>query len=174
MRVSSALVPLLLLVLVFSASPVLARESGQAGVEPHRMDLFVASQRLLAEEQNPPKMKVGMVLTTLGADSEVSMGVRVETSLGQLEQVSVVTETIYLKAENTLAGFLSIKFVPLPHMAVPVYIGAGAGYADGFRYQAFVGVDLTKNFFAEARYVNVPGGIGDRGLYLAAGFQFVF
>lgn len=55
MRVSSALVPLLLLVLVFSASPVLARESGQAGVEPHRMDLFVASQRLLAEEQRPPR-----------------------------------------------------------------------------------------------------------------------
>lgn len=174
MKVHSAAVSLLLLLLVLAAGSAQAVEPGAAGIEQDRMDLFVASQRLLEEAQRPPRMKVGMVLSTLGADSEVSMGVRVESALGDQAQVSVVTETIYLRAENTLAGFLSLKFVPFPHLPVPIYIGAGADYADGFRYQAFVGVDLTKYFFAEARYINLPGGIGDRGLYLAAGFQLTF
>ena len=174
MRVKSALAVALLLVLALTSVPVLADAPGGMGIAQDRIDLFLASQRLLEEERRPPHMKVGMVVTTLSSGSEVNVGARVETALGQQRHVSVVTETIYLKGENTLAGFVSVKVVPLPDLAVPVYIGAGAGYADGFRYQVFAGFEFAKNFFAEARYVNMSGGIGGRGLYLASGVQFLF
>jgi hypothetical protein len=73
-----------------------------------------------------------------------------------------------------MAGFLSLKFTPFGSDPLAMYLGAGAGYANGFRFQAFAGVDLTQNLFAEIRYVNLPGGFGDKGLYLATGFQFTF
>ena len=174
MKIRSVSAAVLLLVLALGSVPVLANGLGSQGIEQDGIDLFLASQRLLDEERRPPHMKVGMVVTTLGTSSEVNVGARVETALGQQRYASLVTEIIYLKGENGLAGFASIKVVPLPDLAVPVYIGAGAGYADGFRYQVFAGFEFAKNFFAEARYVNLPGGIAGRGLHLAAGVQFLF
>lgn len=141
---------------------------------PDRIDLFLASRQMLQEEQMPPKMKVGMVLSTLGEDSEMSMGVRVESKISADGKVNIITETTYLKTEHTLAGFLSLKFLPFGSDPLAVYLGAGAGYAHGFRYQAFAGVDITKNMFAEVRYVNMLGGLGNGNLHLATGFQFIF
>ncbi len=149
---------------------VLANEA----VSQERIDLFLASQDMLLEERRPPRMKVGMVLSTLGADSEISMGVRVEARIGNLENIKVITETIYLKEEQTIGGFLSLKFLPFGENPIAMYLGAGVGYANAFRYQAYAGVDLTTHMYAEVRYVNMPGGLGDKGLYLATGFQFVF
>lgn len=139
-----------------------------------RVDVFLASRTMLLEERTPPKMKVGMVLSTLGEDAEISMGVRVEHDLGVEEYLKLITETTYLKSEQTIAGFLSLKVLPFGSDPVAVYLGAGAGYADGLRYQAFAGVDITKNMFAEIRYVNLPGGLGNGRLHLATGFQFIF
>lgn len=91
------------------------------------------------------------------------------------DNLTLLTETIYLKQEKTVAGFLSLKYLPFGGGdPLAMYIGAGVGYAQGFRYQAFAGVDLTKYMFAEIRYASLPGGFGDSGLYLATGFQFAF
>jgi hypothetical protein len=163
-------VTILFTVLLFSSSPVSALEVASQD----RIDLFLASRNMLVEERAAPKMKVGMVLSTLGEDSEISMGVRVESKIGTQDNLRIVTETTYLKEEQTLAGFLSLKFLPFGPDPVAMYVGAGAGYADGFRYQAFAGVDITQNMFAEVRYVNLPGGLGNSGLHLATGFQFTF
>ena len=173
MKIRYSLVTVLVLVLLITA-PTMAQGPGSMGIAPERLDLFVASQRMLAEERSQSTLKAGMVLTTLGEDSEISAGVRVETSLTHELPISLLTEAIYLRKEQALAGFISLKFTPFTHIPFPVYVGGGAGYADGFRYQAFVGFELSKNIFAEARYVNMTGGIGDRGLHLAAGFQFTF
>ena len=168
-RVALVVVTVLTIAL-FGNLSVLANEMASQ----ERIDLFLASRNMLMEERTPPKMKVGMVLSTLGRDSEISMGVRAEHRLGKQDRVTIVTETMYLKEEQTIAGFLSFKFLPFSADALAMYVGAGAGYADGFRYQAFAGVDLTKNMFAEMRYVNLPGGLGNKGLYLATGFQITF
>lgn len=159
-----------LTIALFGNLSVLANEMASQ----ERIDLFLASRNMLREERTPPNMKVGMVLSTLGGDSEISMGVRAEHRLGKQDNMTIITETMYLNEEQTIAGFLSFKFLPFGADPLAMYVGAGAGYADGFRYQAFVGVDLTKNMFAEVRYVNLPGGLGDKGLYLATGFQFTF
>lgn len=173
MKTMYLLVSTLFLVFV-STSLGLANEITSPGLNQERIDLFVASQRMLAEEHLPPNMKVGMVLSTLGTNSEVSLGVRVENYLNKESTIRLLTETNYLKDEKTIAGFLSIKFVPFSDKPHPIYVGGGIGYADGFRYQVFAGVDLTKNFFAEARYVNLPGGMADKNIYLATGFQFTY
>ncbi|HHT67630.1 MAG TPA: hypothetical protein GXZ85_00055 [Firmicutes bacterium] len=170
MRRKGFLAATLFMVLLFSATSVFANEVASQ----ERIDLFIASQNMLVEERTPPRMKVGMVLSTLGTDSEVSLGVRVESRIGNQENISVITETTYLREEQSMAGFLSLKFTPFGSDPLAMYLGAGAGYANGFRFQAFAGVDLTQNLFAEIRYVNLPGGFGDKGLYLATGFQFTF
>lgn len=170
MRRKGFLAATLFMVLLFSATSVFANEVASQ----ERIDLFIASQNMLVEERTPPRMKVGMVLSTLGTDSEVSLGVRVESRIGNQENISVITETTYLREEQSMAGFLSLKFTPFGSDPLAMYLGAGAGYANGFRFQAFAGVDLTQNLFAEIRYVNLPGGFGDNGLYLATGFQFTF
>lgn len=170
MKLKSFLAAALLAVILLSAPSVFANE----GLEQERIDLFIASQRMLAEERMPPRMKVGMVLTNLGIDSEISTGVRVESRLGKQDIMRVVTETIYLKQERTLAGFLSLKASPFGEKPLAMYLGAGAGYADGFRFQVFAGIDITKNLFAEVRYVNLEGGLGDTRLFLATGFQLTF
>ncbi|MCK9525730.1 MAG: hypothetical protein M0R49_07355 [Limnochordia bacterium] len=164
------LVAALVAAALISSPQALAQEA----LSQDRIDLFLASRTMLMEERMQPKMKVGMVLSTLGASSEISMGVRVEAKVGTQDKLRVITETTYLKDEQTMAGFLSLKFLPLGPDPIAVYIGAGAGYVNGFRYQAFAGVDITPNMFAEMRYVNLPGGLGDSGLYLATGFHFTF
>lgn len=176
MRVRTYFIILLLLSVLSVAAPrAVANETPSPEIKQERMDLFVASQHMLQAERTPPNMRVGMLLTTLGDDPEVSLGVKVESNLGHDGKLRVVTETIYLKNENTLAGFLSLKFVKhLGHAMPSLYIGAGAGYAKGLRYQVFAGIEITKNFFADVRYINMPGGLGDKGLYLATGFQFTY
>ncbi|HHT69223.1 MAG TPA: hypothetical protein GXZ85_08220 [Firmicutes bacterium] len=159
----------LLLVILLGTPTILANE-----IDQERIDLFLSSQRLLREEQTPPKMKVGMVLSTLGTDSEVSLGARVESRIDKENKVHIITETSYLKGEQTLAGFLSLKFTPFSRDKLAMYVGAGAGYANGFKFQVFAGVDFTKNFFAETRYVNHLGGIGNTRLHLATGVQFTY
>jgi len=163
-----------LLFLLLSASVVAQEISGEE-IDQARIDLFTASQRMLAEQRRPPHMRVGMVLTNLGEGSEVDFGAKVESNLCFDGAVRLVTETIYLKEEDTLAGFLSLKLVPaMPNSLVPLYFGGGAGYINGLKYQVFAGVELTKNLYAEIRYINLPGGIADKGLYFATGFQFTY
>ncbi len=169
MKVGSSVILVILLALLLTSSALAAE-----GIAKERIDLFIASRQMLMEERTPPRMKVGMALTSLGNHSEISMGVRIESRLGANEKLRVISETIYLKEEQTLGGFLSLKFIPFDENFHAVYLGAGAGYVDGFRYQDFAGIDLTKHFFAEARYVNYPGGLGNKGLYLATGFQFTY
>ena len=164
---------ILLLVILLVTPSVFANEAKAEEIEQERIDLFLASRQMLAEERTPPKMKVGMVLSNLGADSEITFGMRIESGIGRQNVVRVITETTCLKQEQTLAGFLSVKFA-LCSKEPAMYLGGGAGYADGFRYQLFAGVDLTKNFFAEARYINLEGGLANKGLYLATGFQLTF
>lgn len=168
--IGTALLVLALTAAVLVSPSVLAYET----VTQDRIDLFLASRTMLMEERAAPRMKVGMLLSTLGESSEISMGVRVESRIGEQDKIRVITETTYLKEEQTIAGFLSLKFLPFGPDPIAMYLGAGAGYANGFRYQAFLGVDITKHFFAEVRYVNLPGGLGDKGLHLATGFQFVY
>jgi hypothetical protein len=163
-------VTLVLLALLLVTPSVLASDE----IAQERIDLFIASRQMLAEERATPRMKVGMVLNNLGADSEISMGVRVESKIGKQDVVRVITETTYLKEEQTLAGFVSLKLSPFGDKPLAMYLGGGAGYADGLRFQVFAGIDLTKNLFAEVRYVNLTGGLGNKGLYLATGFQFTF
>lgn len=162
------LTTLLLLFILCSAASAFASE-----IDQERIDLFLSSQNMLAEAKAPPRMKVGMVLSTIG-NSEVSFGVRIESRISTQHNLSVITETIHLKQDQTLAGFLSLKYAPFTKERFDMYLGAGAGYADGFRFQAFAGIDFTKNFYAEARYINHPGGLGDKGIYLATGFQFTY
>ena len=167
-------ITLLVLVLLLITPSVFADEIALDGIGQERIDLFLASQQMFAEERTPPRMKVGMVLSTLGLDREISMGVRIESRIGNQQTMSVITETFYLKQEQTLAGFLSLKLSPFGDKPFAMYLGGGAGYANGLKYQVFLGVDLTKNLFAEVRYVNLEGGLGNKGLHLASGFQFTF
>ena len=163
------LATLLLLVILLSTPLIQASE-----IDQERVDLFLASQKMLTQEKAPPRMKIGMVLSTLGTDSEVTVGARVELRLDRESTFNIITETTYLKGEQTLAGFVSFKFAPFAGNRLDAYIGAGVGYAEGFRYQAFAGIDITKHFFAEARYVNHSGGIANSRVHLATGFQFTY
>lgn len=170
-----SVVTLLLLVLLLGTPQAIAKETASSGVEQERIDLFVASQQMLNEERTPPRMRVGIVMTTLGEDPEVSLGVKAEYRLDNNDKLRVVTETIYLKDESTIAGFLSVKFVEdFGRGMFPLYVGAGVGYANGIKYQVFTGVEFTKSFYAEVRYINMPGGLADKGIYLATGFQFAY
>ena len=80
----------LLLVILLGTPTILANE-----IDQERIDLFLSSQRLLREEQTPPKMKVGMVLSTL-EPTVVSLGARVESESTKRTRY-IITETSYLK-----------------------------------------------------------------------------
>lgn len=174
MKVRSSLVIILLLLCLLASPFVAASEISTGEISQERIELFLASQRVLAQERKSPRMKVGMVLATLGVDNEISLGVRVESRLDKQGYARVLTETVYLREEKTISGFLSLKLSPLLYSSYPVYFGGGAGYAEGFRYHVFAGVDLTEHIYVEARYANMPGGIGDSNLHLATGFQFTY
>lgn len=170
-----SVVVLLLLAFFLSTPQVLAKQIVNPEIEQERVDLFLASQQMLAEERMVPKMRVGMTMTNLGQDPEVSLGVKVESNLNRSGKLRIVTETIYLKDESTIAGFLSLKLVDsLIDKLPPLYVGAGIGYAKGVKYQVFTGIEFTKNFYAEMRYINMPGGLAGKGIYLATGFQFTY
>lgn len=158
-------------ILVLNATHLVAK----AAPSQEQVDLFVASRQMQEDELRKPQMRLGMMATTLGSDSEVSLGVKVENTFLDEPEIRIVTETIYLKSESTLAGFLSIKYVKeLGERSPALYAGAGLGYAKGVKYQIFAGVEIGKNFFADARYINLPGGLADKQLYLATGFQFLY
>lgn len=173
MKIGSLLVTILVLVCLL-ATPALAGEATPEEISQERIDLFLASQTMLADQQKPSRMKVGMVLTTLGAANDVSLGVRVESRLDKQGVASLLTETVYLREEKTISGFLSLKLRPLLYSPYPVYFGGGAGYAEGFRYHIFAGVDVTEHFYLEARYANLSGGMADGNMHLATGFQFSY
>lgn len=161
-------------IFLLASWPVMASDGSGEDVSQERIDLFVASREMLNEHRKAPNIRVGMIMTTLGEDGEVSVGFKVESNLNKKGAIRLLSEVIYLKSEETLAGFLSLKGLPFEGIRYPIYFGAGAGYANGLKYQVLMGVEFTPNFFAEMKYVNMTGGFGDTHLHLATGMQFTF
>ena len=64
MKIRSVSAAVLLLELALGSVPVLANGLGSQEIEQDRIDLFLASQRLLDEERSPPPKKVAMEVTT--------------------------------------------------------------------------------------------------------------
>ena len=88
--------------------------------------------------------------------------------------VDYVIEAIYLEGEDTnLAGFLSFK-ASLKDKLFSPYIGAGAEIMGKADYQAFVGVNLTDNFFVETKFINDQDDTGSGDFYSAVGFKINF
>lgn len=169
------IVAVLILALLLAIPSAHAADAVSGVVAQERIDLFLASREMLLRERQPDHMRVGLVMANLNSGSFMDVGVKAEPNLNASGTVRLVTETFYLREDNTLAGFASLKFLPFADKSpIPVYFGAGAGYVKGLKYQLFAGVEVTKNFFAEVRYMNPPGGIGGKGLVLATGFQLTY
>ncbi|MFW5991738.1 MAG: hypothetical protein ACOCQN_00930 [Halanaerobiaceae bacterium] len=161
---------LLIFILCFTFTAFAAEEE-----EDERLELIRASRKLTEEQSRIYYNKVGLFATNFGAeDGGVNLGGRIEIPFPESENVKFVTEGIYLNDIKEFSGFLSLKVDPLPESMVAPYLGAGLEVLGQANYQAFAGVDIWDNFFAEAKYINQEGDFGDSDLYLATGIQLNF
>ncbi|MGI6036891.1 MAG: hypothetical protein ACOYD6_01555 [Limnochordia bacterium] len=160
---------LLMLTLVLPIFPVYASAATQ-----EREALFLASQRLLEEQQQQPDTKAGILATSYGQDGEFSLGARVESNLQQDGRVRLMVEAIYLKEEKDVAGFIGMKFLPVPSLERPLYLGGAIGLQEEYRFQFFGGLELTEHIFLELKYINNEISFDEENLCIAAGFQLSF
>jgi hypothetical protein len=158
---------LLVLTLVLSVLPV-----GAGAASEEREALFLASRRLLEEQQTPPHTRAGILVTNYGKDAEYSLGARVESNLSGPARFLV--EGIYLKEEKEVAGFIGMKLVPAISLERPLYVGLGIGLKEEYRFQLFGGLELTENIFVEMKYIDDEISFDEENLYVAAGFQLSF
>lgn len=162
---------------------VLAQEEMQGTNDQEleaRVQLIKASQQLEKEKNKEANAGVSLYMTTYhSGDKEFNLGAKYEGKLLKNRNQAVVSvdyviEGIYLEGEDTnLAGFLSLKASLKDKLFAP-YIGAGAEFMGKADYQAFVGLNLTDNFFVETKFINDKDKSDSGDFYSAVGFKINF
>jgi hypothetical protein len=145
-----------------------------------RVQLIKASQQLEEEQEKKAASAVSLYLTTYhSGEKELNLGAKYEGKLFKNRNQSVVSvdyviEGIYLEGEDTnLAGFLSLKASLKDKLFAP-YAGAGAEFMGKADYQAFVGLNLTDNFFVETKFINDKDELDSGDFYSTVGFKINF
>ncbi|MBM7557720.1 hypothetical protein [Halanaerobacter jeridensis] len=140
-----------------------------------RLALIRASQNLSVQEESISENKIAIFVTDFGAiEGEVSIGGSLEISLFNQQTARMLNEIIYLKDKESLAGFLSLKFLYPLEKNLSFYLGAGGEVTGKARYQVFAGFNIVEDFFVEAKYINEEGLVTDSNFYLATGLQLAF
>jgi len=145
-----------------------------------RVKLIKASQQLEEEQNKEDASAVSLYMTTYhSGEKELNLGAKYERSLFKdrnqsMVSVDYVIEGIYLEGEDTnLAGFLSLKSSLKDKLFYP-YLGAGAEFMGKADYQAFVGLNLTDNFFVETKFINDKDELDSGDFYSTVGFKMNF
>lgn len=154
-------------------SPVYA-SSTREQAEKERIDLFLASQQMLKEQQAPARRKAALFVTNYGKGVEFNLGVRAEANVDRGSQVWLFAEGVYLKEENEVDGFVGLKLLPLRNLPRPLYIGLGIGLKEESRFQLVGGLELTDSFFVEMKYVNKEVSFSAEDVYVVVGFQLPY
>lgn len=158
--------------LILSISIAAAEESKMV----ERLKLIKSSQQLMKEDNSSLiTNELGLFVTNFGSnDKEVNMGVKLEIFPFNQKIIKFVVEGIELKTEEKLVGLLSLKAIKQSKNKFSFYLGAGSGVLGTVNYQILTGVNITENFFIEAKYINEDGTFYDSNLYGAVGFQLSF
>ena len=166
--------------LVFMSASVLAQQETNDQKVEERVKLIKASQQLEQEQNKKPAAAVSLYVTTYhSGDKELNLGAKYEGELFKdriqsMVSIDYVLEAIYLEEEDiNLAGFLSLKASLKDKLFAP-YIGAGAEIMGKADYQAFVGLNLTDNFFVETKFINDKDELESGDFYSAVGFKINF
>lgn len=169
--------------LTFIPAVVLAQAEGQGNNDQRveeRVQLIKASQQLEEKQNKDPNAGVSLYMTTYhSGEKELNLGAKYEGKLFKNRNQSIVSvnyviEGIYLEGEDTnLAGFLSLQASLKDKLFAP-YIGAGAEIMGKADYQAFVGLNLTDNFFVETKFINDKDELESGDFYSAVGFKINF
>ena len=145
-----------------------------------RAELINASKELSLNQNQEPNSSVSLYVTNFHAgDREFNLGAKYENKLFKNRSessinVNYVAEAIYLEGEeDNLIGFLSLK-ASLKNKLFNPYFGAGAGFLANADYQAFLGLNLTDNFFVETKFINDEEKTDSGDFYSAVGFKINF
>lgn len=166
-----------IILLIFYSAAVLAQSENEDPPLKQRMSLIEASQQLRQEQTEEPAAGVSLFMTNYhSGDKELNLGAKYENRLLEYTDQSIielnyVIEGIYLEGEDeNLAGFLSLK----ASLKNRMYIGAGPEIMDVADYQAFVGLNLTDNFFVETKFIDDKKNSDSDDFYSALGFKINF
>lgn len=166
--------------IVFMSAAVLAQQETNDQEVEERVKLIKASQQLEREQNQRSAAAVSLYMTTYhSGDKELNLGAKYEGEIFKdriqsIAAVDYVIEAIYLEGEDiNLAGFLSLKASLKDKLFAP-YIGAGAEIMGKADYQAFVGLNLTENFFVETKFINDKDELDSGDFYSAVGFKINF
>lgn len=145
-----------------------------------RLELLNESQNLSKEMKQRPQSSLSLYMTTYhSGDKELNLGAKYENILfddnvSSTLNFNYVLEGIYLEGEEeNLAAFLSLKAILKNKMFKP-YFGAGAEFVGEADYQAFVGLNLNKNFFVETKFINDENKSENGDFYSGVGFKINF
>ncbi|SIQ94242.1 hypothetical protein [Halanaerobium kushneri] len=179
----SFFIAIFLILIMTSILPatVLAQQKNDDRKLEERIKLIKASQHLEQKKEKEAVSAVSLFMTTYhSGDKELNLGAKFESELFKnksqsMISVAYVIEGIYLAGEDTnLAGFLSLRAALKEKLFNP-YIGAGAEIMGKADYQAFVGLNLTDNFFVETKFINDKNDSDNKGdFYSAVGFKMSF
>lgn len=174
-----AVISLTLIAQIFFGAAVLAQESQNDSLA-ERVELINASQELSRSQNEESNSSIGLFVTNYhSGDKEFNLGAKYESILFKnmkesALRIDYVVEAIYLEGEeDNLEGFLSLK-ASLKNKLFTPYVGAGAAFLANADYQAFVGLNLTDNFFVETKFINDEEKSDSGDFYSAVGFKINF
>ncbi len=172
-------ISLTLIVQMFFGAAVLAQESQNDSLS-ERVSLINASRELKSSQNQAANSSISLFVTNYhSGDKEFNLGAKYESILFKNRRESAiridyVVEAIYLEGEeDNLAGFLSLK-ASLKDKLFSPYVGAGAAFLANADYQAFLGLNLTDNFFVETKFINDEEKTDSGDFYSAVGFKINF
>ena len=180
-KYNKVLVGLMVFLLVVSMSNVIQAADGDEKDIEKRMELIKASKKLEEKKKETPSTEYVMFLTDYGTGSgESNLGVKLEIRYPQKDFKNVnsskwkyVIEGIYIKDESTAVGFISLQRM-FTNLKFNPYFGGGLELTGRAKYQLFTGLNLTRNFFIETKYINEEGSFTDSKFYSVAGYQIDF
>ena len=168
--------------LIINSSVILAQENESKVVERNltkRMELIQASQQF-SEEITNINRKTAVSLYACNfhtGNTQYKLGAKFEKIFyGNKNDInlSYVIEGIYLgNEENDLAVFLSLQATLSDRMFSP-YFGLGAEVMNVVDYQVFVGLNLSRYFFVETKFINEKDDLEEGDFYSAFGFKIPF
>ncbi len=168
-KITIVLAILVVFVLCFNISSLAAEVQDE-----ERLELIKASRELTEKQKQVYFKKLGLFATDFGSEGgEFNMGGKLELPLPESKLV-FVTEGIYLKNIDNISCFVSMKVDPLADKFLAPYFGGGVEVTPYANYQAFVGLDIAKNFYVEAKYIDDDESEDDKDIYLSTGFQLNF
>ncbi len=168
----------LILSLTLTNSLVFAETEAENDDLAWRLQLIQASRDLMEEREKEAdhyyrKNKLGVMFTNFGSENSViNAGLRMENviTIKERDPISILSEAIYLREEETLTGFVSLML----RLLRKGYIGGGLGVTEHADYQLFAGMNITPNTFVEGKWVVADGEFSTGNFYLATGLQFNF